>query len=184
MCECSDGFESEFTKNMKHGFFIFLVLLLVFLSTGNRSTAQISRNHNVTVSVNSLTYISVSSASVGLSIDNSVAVAGVDAMVVTDQSSFLYWATNASTRKVTVSTDLGSPLFQIALSAVNVVSVDPSPGSATAAAEASLSTTARDFLLNIGTSMGYCNLHYTGTALASTGTGTDIHHLVYTVQTQ
>ncbi len=165
---------------MKRYQIIFLAFLLyIFLGFWGR--AQVSRRHNVTVNVNALTYITINPASVTLSITDAQAVAGVDAMTVTNENSYLYWATNSSNRKVTVATDLGSPLYTLKIYAANVVSVDPSPGSAVAASELTLSRTVQDFILNIGRSMGYCTLRYTGTALASTGVGTDIHHITFTV---
>jgi hypothetical protein len=47
-----------------------------------------------------------------------------------------------------------------------------------------LSTSAQDLLLNIGRSSGSCTLLYTGIALASQGTGNDVHVITFTVAAQ
>jgi hypothetical protein len=131
----------------------------------------------MTVTVQAITVLQVSAGIVNLSISGSNAIAGQDQMMVTDQSSSLLWGTNSSLRKITVKTNLAAPKFTL-----KVVSVNPTVGRATA--EATLSTTATDFLINIGRSSGSGALLYTGIALASQGTGTDSHTITFTVQAQ
>ena len=99
-------------------------------------------------------------------------------MTAVDQTTTLLWGVNSANRKVTVNTNLVSPLFALKLLALNPTS----PG--TAAPEVTLSTTPTDFLLNIGRSTGTCSLRYTGVALASQGTGTDTHTITFTVAAQ
>jgi hypothetical protein len=65
---------------------------------------------------------------------------------------------------------------------LKIVAVNPTAGNA--AAEVTLTTTASDFLTNIGRSSGSCGLLYTAIALASQGTGTDSHTITFTVQAQ
>ena len=136
-----------------------------------------SATNRITVTVQAITVLQVSAGIVNLGIAGSNAIAGQDQMVVTDQSSSLLWGTNSSLKKVTVQSNLATPKFTL-----NVVAVNPTAGSA--AAEATLTTTAADFLLNIGRSSGTCSLLYTGVALASQGTGTDSHTITFTVQAQ
>jgi hypothetical protein len=104
-------------------------------------------------------------------------VAGQDQMSVVDASTSLLWGVNSSTKKITVQTNLGAPLFALKLVALN-------PTQGTAAPEVTTSTTANDLLLDIGRSSGTCTLQYTGVALASQGTGTDSHLITFTVANQ
>jgi hypothetical protein len=181
----SGGSKSKFQKIMKRRFSIFL-LLFYFLCSGSPSNAQTSGSHTVQVTVNILTYLDVTPASVDLSIDNNSNVtAGIDSMVVTNASSTLHWATNERSRRVTVATDGGTRLFKVTIVATNVQTVDPpSGGSAEAAQVTELSITPMTVLSHIAKSMGSCTLTYRGVALASKGEGTDIHHLVFTVQSE
>ena len=143
----------------------------------DRSMAQPSARHNVTVQVNAITAVQVTSGTVNLNITNAVVVAGQDEMTVTDQSTNLLWGVNSSGRKVTVSTNLASPRYTLKILAMN-------PTQGMAAPEVTLSSAPQDLLLGIGRSSGTCTLRYTGTALASQGTGNDIHVITFTVQAQ
>jgi hypothetical protein len=139
--------------------------------------AQATARHNVTVQVNAITAVQVSAGTVNLNISNAVAVAGQDAMTVTNQSTNLLWGVNSSTRKITVSTNLAAPRYTL-----KIVALNPTQG--LAAPEVTLSSAPHDLLLGIGRSTGTCTLRYTGTALASQGTGNDIHVITFTVQAQ
>lgn len=148
-----------------------------FLLAPCRAQVYGTANHTVTVVVQPVTTLRVNIGTANLNISGANAVAGVDAMTVTDQSTTLLWGTNSSLRKITVSTSLGTPLFTL-----KVLAVNPTVG--TASPEVTLSTLSADFMLNIGRSSGSCSLRYTGIALASQGTGTDAHTITFTVQAQ
>lgn len=78
-------------------------------------------------------------------------------------------------QKITVETNVGSPLFTLKVEAVNV-RVGISTG------ELTLATTAQDLITNISRSGGKsCDLRYTLVALVSDGTGTDVHTVTYTM---
>lgn len=134
-------------------------------------------SHTVTVTVATINNIQISGGAINLSLTGADAVAGVDLMTVTDQTSVFLWGINSSLRKVTAQTDLISPQFTL-----KVVAVNPTQG--TASAEFTLSTTAQDFLINLGRSTGNCSIRYTGEVLASQGTGTDAHTITFTIQNQ
>jgi len=133
--------------------------------------------HRVTVQVSQVTVVQVSSGTVNLSISGANAVAGQNSMTTTDLSTSFLWGTNVSLRKVTVRTSLATPIFTLKLLAVN-------PTAGTAASEVTLTTTAQDFLINLGKTSGSCQLQYTGIALASLGTGSDAHTITFTVTVQ
>lgn len=152
-------------------------LFLFGLCWNETAIAQLSDNHTVTVTVATLTALQVSSGSVSLSITGTGVAAGQDLMTSIDQSSNLLWGINSANRKITVQTNLLSQTFSLRALALN-------PTQGTAAAEATLTTVAKDFLLNVGRSSGSCAIQYTGLALASQGTGSDSHTVTFTVTTE
>jgi hypothetical protein len=102
---------------------------------------------------------------------------GRDLMFVTDQTSSILWGTNSSSRKVTASTDLAAPQFELRLVALSPTRGTPGP-------EFALNTIPQDLLLDIGRSLGSSLLQYTGVAYASQGTGTDVHTITFTIVAQ
>ncbi len=157
-----------------------LALLTLSLSVfWQAASAQVygSDFHTVTVTVATITDIQVSSGSVNLTITGAGVPAGQDQMTAVDQTTNLLWGVNSANRKVTVNTNLVAPQFTLKVLALN-------PTQGTAAPEVTLSTTANDFLLNMGRSTGTCTLKFTGIAMASEGTGTDSHTITFTVSTQ
>ena len=156
---------------------VFHALILCHFCFVGRATGQIygSDFHTVTVTVATITAVQVSLGSVSLSITGAGAVAGQDNIgTVVDQTTNLLWGVNSANRKISARTNLGAPRFALKLVALN-------PTQGTAMPEVTLSTTATDFLTNIGRSSGTCTLRYTGVALASQGTGTDSHTVTFTV---
>lgn len=108
----------------------------------------------------------------------SSATAGQELAPVVDQSSsaLKYRKLSAEpTMKVTVATDLASPLFTLKAEAVNVGDGNPT-------AEIVLGTTAQDLITNISTQTFVTScLRYTSVALVSDGVGTDTHTVTYTI---
>ncbi|HMK38224.1 MAG TPA: hypothetical protein VK569_02710 [Bacteroidota bacterium] len=153
--------------------------LPVILFPGGSADAQVygTAAHSVTVQVSVITAVKVTGGSVNLNISSANVVAGQDQMSVVDQSTSLLWGTNSSARKISVGTSLAAPKFTLKLLAVN-------PTQGTAAPAVTLTAAPHDLLLNIGRSSGSCTLQYTGIALASQGTGNDVHVITFTVQTQ
>ncbi len=134
--------------------------------------------HTVTVQVSPITVMQLSPpGAVTLPISGADAVAGQDQMSASIEPTQLLWGTNSSLRKITVSTGLATPLFTLSIAAIN-------PTVGTAISQFEVNTTAKDLLRDIGRSSGRCTLRYTGTALASQGTGTDLHLITFTIQAQ
>ena len=157
---------------------IFSIVITVFLILLPRlAFGQTSGNHRITVIVNPVTVMQISTGTVNLNITGANAIAGQDQMSVIDQSSVLLWGTNSSLRKITIKTNLTPQIF-----AVNALAINPTYG--TAATEATLSTTDQDFLRDIARSSGSANVRYTGIALASQGTGSDSHLITLTIVAQ
>jgi len=133
--------------------------------------------HSVRVTVLPISVVTLSSGTVTLDMSLGQIVPGQDQMSVEDQSTALSWGTNSSSQKITASTSLASPLFDLRL-----VALTPTRGSA--GPEFTLSPAAQDLLLEVGRSTGSCVLRYTGRALASQGPGTDVHIITFTVVSQ
>jgi hypothetical protein len=162
-------------RGMRAPFFAALAVLLL----GGSAWAQVFGNgaHTVTVQVAVITSVQVTGGSVNLNISGANVIAGQDQMSVSDQSTSLLWGTNSSLRKISVNTNLAAPRYTLNLLAMN-------PTAGTAAPEVTLTAASRDLLLNIGRSSGSSTLRYTGTALASQGTGNDVHVITFTVLAQ
>jgi len=157
-----------------------LALFVVLIAFPRSVNAQVygSRTHTVTVNVATINNLAVSAGSTSLTIGAANVTAGQNLMgPVVNTATSLLWGINSSLKKVTVRTNLVAPKFTL-----KVLAVAPTQG--TASAEVTLNTTDKDFLINLGRSSGTCTLQYTGTALASTGTGTDSHTLTFSIVVQ
>ncbi len=133
--------------------------------------------HTVTVSVQPIAVLQVTSGIVNLSIATANVIAGQDQMSVSDQSSSLIWGVNSGAQKITAVSTIGSPKYTLKLMVVG-------PTQGMAAPEATLTLAASDILMNIGRSSGSCALRYTGIALASQGPGSDAHTITFTIVAQ
>jgi hypothetical protein len=155
-----------------------LLLALVCVPQGIQAQTYGSRSHTVTVNVATITNLAVSSMSVSLTIGLAQVTAGQNLMgPVVNTSTSLLWGINSSLKKVTVRTSLAGPKYTL-----NIVATSPTTGSP--AAEATLSTTDKDFMTNVGRSSGSCTIQYAGYAFASAGTGTDSHTVTFTIANQ
>ena len=152
-------------------------LVVLFLSGSACAQVYGTAGHTVTVQVSVITAVQVTGGSVNLNISNANVIAGQDQMSISDQSTSLLWGTNSGARKISVSSNLAAPTFTLLLLALN-------PTQGTAAPEVTLNGSPRDLLLNVGRSSGSCILRYTGIALASQGTGNDVHVVTFTVLSQ
>lgn len=161
----------------KYGFYLAQLTVLIFLtpihSFGQLGTAS----HTITVNVLPISLLQLNVGVVNLNITGAEAVAGVDEMMVTDQTTTLLWGTNSSLQKITVNTSLTTPLFVL-----KVVALNPTIGMAES--EVTLSGIDQNFIYNIGKSSGGCSIKYTGVALASQGTGNDSHSITFTIVAQ
>jgi hypothetical protein len=159
---------------------VLLALIFVPALIPQSASAQVYGTdfHNVTVTVATVNIVQVSAPTATLTLSSAAVTAGVDLMgPVTNSATSLLWGFNSSLRKVTVQTSLAAPKYIL-----KVLAVAPSQG--TASPEVTLSTTAADFLINTGRSSGSCTIQYSGSALASVGTGTDTHTITFTVAAQ
>ncbi len=157
---------------------VLLVVLFLCVPRGGAEAQTFGSDfHTVTVQVAAVTEVRIEGGAVNLSISAANAIAGEDIMTMTDQSTSLLWGTNSSGRKITVATNLVAPRYTLTLVALN-------PTQGTPATAVTLSTTPDNLLYDIGRSSGSCVLQYTGTAYASQGTGSDLHTITFTVQSQ
>jgi hypothetical protein len=156
--------------------FVFVSLLGLMLST-QQVHAQVS--HSATITVSNIAVVGVSSGVVSLSITGAGAVAGVNQMTATDQSTTLSWGANTSTAKISVKTSLVTQKYTLQVQAVNITGVPSATG--IVAPVVTLSTTSTDFMTGIGLKRGTCKLLYTGIALASKGIGSDSHTITFTI---
>jgi len=128
--------------------------------------------------------VSVLNGDVDLTVSS--ASAGQQPTSTTNDVCRLQWTTLVmdDTKKITVQSSLATPSFMLKVSAVNV-----SAGDGTAAGQVTLSTTAEDLVTNIPAAVlvsdpGTCTLHYTASATAANGTGSDSHTITFTIVDQ
>ena len=150
-------------------------ITLICLLAGD-ALAQ-SASHQVTVQVSSLSYIQINNSTLHLIIGTANATPGNNTMTVSDNTTTLWWATNASPRKITIVTDLVSPKYTLWVVASNQTAGNPS-------AQQIVPTTGKDFIRDISRTMGSCSVVYTLEALATAVPGDEFHHIVFTVSTQ
>ena len=128
--------------------------------------------------------LALSGGDVGLTI--STAAAGQQPDAVTDESTQLDWTTLVSdpTKKIVVQTGLVSPLFTLSVQALNI-----SSGDGTSAGEVTLGSSPTDFIVSIPADIppgdpGTCTLHYSASATAAEGSGSDVHTITFTIVDQ
>jgi len=166
------------TISMKFLVSLALLIALICVPLGVQAQTYGSRSHTATVTVATINNVAVSSGSVSLAIALANVTAGVDLMgPATNTATSLLWGSNSSLKKITARTNLAAPKYTL-----KVLATSPTTG--TAAPEVTLTTTAADFMTNIGRSSGTCTLQYSGYALASAGVGTDSHTITFTIVNQ
>ena len=148
---------------MRHVGPLFLAVGLLLIWTGVAPPASLKvQGGDVTLSISSAT-------------------AGQDPDPVVDQiTSNLRYSKGIAdpTLKITVATDLGSPVLVLKVEAINV-------GDGSATGEIVLGTTAQDLVTGVtAESFAYCDLKYSSVALASDGVVTDAHTVTYTMVAQ
>lgn len=165
----------KFTPFNKASLYLTLLLALVSLSQIVRAQTYGSRTGKVNVTVATINKVNVSSGSVAITITGAGTVAGQNLIgSVVNTSTTLFWGSNSASQKITVQSNLAAPTHTLKLLALN-------PTQGTAAAEVTLSTTATNFMTNVGRTLGSCTLQYTGSALATEGTATDTHTVTFTI---
>jgi len=174
-------FDGKVLREKMKSFFskmvIYPIAIAIFLLLSTQAAfCQVSRSHTVTVIVNPVTVMQLSTGTVNLNITGADAIAGQDEMSVTDQSTTIYWGTNCLAQKITIETNLDPQQFKVMSLAVSQTGGTP--------VEAEISTTPKDFLRDIERSSGNTRVRYTGIALASQGIGTDSHLITFTITTQ
>jgi hypothetical protein len=108
--------------------------------------------------------------------------AGQQPNSVVNEDCLLTWSTQPAeaSQKITIETDLLAQHFVVTVLATGV-----SAGDGTSAGTVTLGTTASNLIVGIpfvsAADPGSCTLHYTASATAAEGTGTDNHRVTYTI---
>jgi len=132
-------------------------------------------NHGVTVTVGAINELAVLGGNITITIDT--ATAGSDPNSEADSDTCdLAWTTNESSKKITVASTLSLAAQKFTLKAVA-----QSVSGGTAASEVTLSDVDTIFVSGVAATIGSCDISYTATALASEGTGSDVHTVTYTL---
>jgi hypothetical protein len=132
-------------------------------------------NHTVTVTVSAINELDVTGGNITLTINT--AIAGSNPTDAVDSTTCdLDWTTNEASKKITVVSNLSAATqkFTLKVLAQNVTG-------GTAASEVTIDDSADDFITGVATTVGGCDLRYTGSATAAEGTGSDVHTITYTL---
>ena len=151
------------------------VLLLTVLVVGiiGVAIAANNDNHTVTVTVNAINELAIIGGNVTLTINSATAGSDPDDQVDSTTAD-LDWTTNEASKKITVVSNLAAQSFTLKSVAQNVTG-------GTAASEVTVTDTAADFVTGVATTLGGCDIQYTGSATAAQGTGSDVHTITYTI---
>ena len=153
---------------------LFLVVFLVLLM-GRYAYSAETDNHTVTVTVTAINELAITGGNVTLTINT--ATAGSEPTDAVDNTTAdLDWTTNEASKKITIVSNLasGSQDFTLLAVAQNVTG-------GTAASEVTVDDSADDFVTGVATTTGGCDIQYTGQATVSSGTGSDVHTITFTL---
>lgn len=150
-----------------------MAVLGAVLGLTGLAAALNTADHTVTVTVEAINEAAITGGNLTLTINT--ATAGQEPDDAVDNTTCdLDWTTNQASKKITVETNLAAPTFTLKALAQNV-------NGGTAATEVTLSTTPTNFVTDVATTTGGCDLQYTASATAAQGTGSDVHTVTYTL---
>ena len=150
-----------------------LIIVLLAAITSTSAWADGTATQSVTVDVDVVNELEAT-GTVLLTIASATAGSDLNAEVDSTTADLL-WTTNDVSRKITVASDLTTPMFHL-----SVLAEDVSGG--TAAAEVEFAdATAQDLVTGVATNVGGCGLKYSAVASAADGVGTDSHTLTFTI---
>jgi len=152
-----------------------VVIMLSFAAVGMAQTD----NHNVVITVNSISLLAVSGGDVNLTV--STATPGSDLDAATDNSTTLLWTTNQNGRKVTVALNTAySAGITLEVQASGISGFGSNTG--TALGNITIGTTASDVINTISRTFAHCTLTYTATASVSAGNiASESRQVTYTI---
>jgi hypothetical protein len=154
--------------------YLLLIVLLVLFITGYTHAAD-NDSHTVTVTVSAINELAITGGNVTLTINSATAGSQPDD-AVDNTTADLDWTTNESSKKITIVSDLSAAAQNFTLLAVaqNVTG-------GTAASQVTVDNSADDFVTGVATTVGGCDIQYTGQATVSQGTGSDVHTITFTL---
>jgi hypothetical protein len=157
---------------MMRSYAAFLTCMVLIFGFAGLATASNVTNHTVTVHVDAINEAAVTGGDITLTINS--ATAGSQPNNATDATCHLNWTTNEADKKITVESDQAAPTFTLKVTATAV-------SGGTATPQVTISNAAQDFVTGVATTIGTCTLSYVASALASQGTGQDVHVVTYTL---
>lgn len=148
------------------------VLLAMTLATTVAMAAS-SDNHTVTVTIPTINDVAVTGGNLTLTF--AVPTPGSNPSDVSDLTTCdLAWSSNVADQKITVATNVASPVATLKVTAGSVTG-------GTSAGQVTLSTTAADFVTAIVLGNGGCDLEYVASATSADAAGSEVHTVTYTI---
>ena len=149
-----------------------ILLVLAVLLAGTSALAQ-SDNHTVTVTIPAINEVAITGGNLTLTF--TAPTPGSDPDDVSDATTCdLDWSTNQASQKITVVSNIASPVATLTVTAGNVTG-------GTSAGAVTLNTTAGDFVTGVSTGTGGCDLQYNASCSASDAAGSEVHTVTYTI---
>lgn len=160
---------------MKTSAKIILLVVLVVLGIAGYTLAADNDSHTVTVTVSAINELAITGGNVTLTINSATAGSQPDD-AVDNTTADLDWTTNQSSKKITIVSNLS-----LAAQNFTLLAVAQNVTGGTAASQVTVDDSADDFVTGVATTLGGCDIQYTGQATVSDGTGSDVHTITFTL---
>ena len=149
-----------------------LIAVLVVACGSLPAFAASSDNHTVTVVIPTINELAITGGNITMTFV--VPAAGNDPTNVTDSTCSLDWSNNAASQKITVASNIASPVATLMVTASSVTG-------GTTGGQITLDDTAQDFVTAVTAANGGCTLDYEASALSSDTAGSEVHTVTYTI---
>ncbi|MBU1676564.1 hypothetical protein KKA85_12390 [bacterium] len=150
-----------------------LIAILVVVGGSLPAFSASSDNHTVTVVIPTINDVAITGGNLTLTFV--VPTPGSNPADVSDLTTCdLNWSNNEASQKITVATNVASPVATLKVTAGSV-------SGGTTGGQITLSTTAQDFVTAVTTGNGSCDLEYVASATSGLTAGSEVHTVTYTI---
>ena len=152
---------------------IFILTALLVTVGSLPALSATSDNHTVTVVIPTINDVAITGGNITLTFVEPTP--GNNPSDVSDATTCdLNWSNNEASQKITVATNVASPVATLRVTAGSVTG-------GTSAGQVTLSTTAQNFVTAVTNGNGTCALEYVASATSGLAAGSQIHTVTYTI---
>ena len=150
-----------------------ILVVFILALAASSAWAATTDNHTVTVTIPAIDEVAITGGNLTLTFV--VPAAGSDPADVSDVATCdLAWSTNTASQKITVATNIASPVATLKVTAGSVTG-------GTSGGQITLSTTAVDFVTGVALGSGGCDLEYVASATSADAAGSEVHTVTFTL---